>query len=158
MYSEENKKRLDLVLKWPIAASDLTVGEFFDREFSYISDIRYFFRRIEREELDDDFDRLRDYLSAKHGITSRKADNLTLEKIAEILRTDAGLQIEQPTEWTSADGPTQWARIFGVSASTFMRRIKEKKIRHKQLSTKSYQIAIDDLPAAHQEKFRNKKK
>jgi hypothetical protein len=61
-------------------------------------------------------------------------------------------------EWTTADGPAQWAKMFGVSPTTFKRRLKDGSIRHKKLSTKSYQLAIDDLPAKHQAKFRNVEK
>lgn len=60
-------------------------------------------------------------------------------------------------EWTIADGPTQWAKLFGISPSTLKRRFKDGKIRHKELSAKSYQIAVDDLPAKHQDKYRNAK-
>ncbi len=58
-------------------------------------------------------------------------------------------------EWTTPDLPSQWARLFRVSRSTFMRRLQEGSIRHKKLSSKSYQIAVADLPAMHREKFRN---
>ena len=58
-------------------------------------------------------------------------------------------------EMTPADGPSQWAKLFGISVSTFMRRLKDGTIRHKKLSSKNYQIAITDLPAKHQAKFRN---
>jgi hypothetical protein len=64
----------------------------------------------------------------------------------------------EPMEWTTADGPAQWAKMFGVSPTTFKRRLKDGSIRHKKLSTKSYQLAIDDLPAKHQARFRNVEK
>ncbi len=56
--------------------------------------------------------------------------------------------------WTPADGPMQWAKLFAVSSATFKKRCGEGKIRHKKLSSKSYQVAIDDLPAMHRDKFR----
>jgi hypothetical protein len=58
-------------------------------------------------------------------------------------------------EWTPADTPARWAKLFGFSVRTLNRRFKDGSIRPKKLSTKSYQIAIDDLPAMHQPKFRN---
>jgi len=61
----------------------------------------------------------------------------------------------ESVEWTTADSPSRWAKLFDISPPTFMRRLKEGKIRHKKLSTKSYLIAIADLPAMHQAKFRN---
>ena len=48
--------------------------------------------------------------------------------------------------WSKPDSPSQWARKFGVSVSTIMRRFKDQKIRNKKLSTKSYAIHINDLP------------
>ncbi len=64
----------------------------------------------------------------------------------------AGLALTRP------DFPSQWAKIFGISRSTLMRRFKDGKIRFNKLSSKSYQIVIDDLPAQFQDKFRNPKK
>ncbi len=60
-------------------------------------------------------------------------------------------------EMTTPDSPGRWAKLFGFSANTLKRRFKDGAIRHKKLSSKSYQIAIDDLPAIHQSKFRNGK-
>jgi hypothetical protein len=57
--------------------------------------------------------------------------------------------------WTPADTLSRWAKLFGFSADTLKRRFKDGSIRYKKLSTKSYQIAVDDLPAMHQPKFRN---
>jgi hypothetical protein len=48
--------------------------------------------------------------------------------------------------------------MFDVSPTTFMRLLKNGSIRHKKLSTKSYQLAIADLPAKHQAKFHNVEK
>lgn len=62
---------------------------------------------------------------------------------------------EETVGWTTADGPAQWAKLFGISPATLKRRLKEGSIRHRKLSPKSYQIAIDDLPAKHQAKFRD---
>jgi hypothetical protein len=58
-------------------------------------------------------------------------------------------------ELTRPDSPARWAKVFGFSKDTLMRRIQDGIIRCKKLSTKSYQIAIDDLPADQKEKFRN---
>ena len=65
--------------------------------------------------------------------------------------TEAG----ESMEWTTPDGPTQWAKLYGFSPTTFKRRLPDGSIRHKKLSSKSYQIAIADLPAKHQARFRN---
>jgi len=58
-------------------------------------------------------------------------------------------------EWTPPNSPQHWAKLFDFSVDTLKRRFKDKTIRHKKLSSKSYQIAVDDLPAIHQSKFRN---
>jgi hypothetical protein len=49
--------------------------------------------------------------------------------------------------WSEPNPPSQWAKRFGVSAATFKRRVKDGSIRHKKLTSKSYQIHIDDLPS-----------
>jgi hypothetical protein len=61
-------------------------------------------------------------------------------------------------EWTPPDSPQRWAKLFGFSVDTLKRRIEEGVIRAKKLSTKKYQIAVDDLPAMHQAKFRTAEK
>jgi hypothetical protein len=58
-------------------------------------------------------------------------------------------------QWTTADGLSQWAKLFGFSVTTLKRRFKDGTIKHKKMSSKSYQIAVADLPAKHQSKFRN---
>jgi hypothetical protein len=67
----------------------------------------------------------------------------------------APTEAAESMEWTTPNGPTQWAKLFGISPTTFKRWLKDGSIRHKKLSTKSYQIAIADLPAKHQASFRN---
>jgi hypothetical protein len=57
-------------------------------------------------------------------------------------------------EWTRPDSPARWSKVFGFSCTTLLRRFRDGTIRHKKLSTRNYQIAIDDLPAGHQSKFR----
>ena len=53
---------------------------------------------------------------------------------------------EEEQKWSKPDGPAQWAKEFGFSVDTLMRRFKEGAIRHKKLSSKSYCIHVDDLP------------
>lgn len=52
-----------------------------------------------------------------------------------------------PNGWSRANSPTYWGKVFGFSCATFKRRVDEKKIRANKLSTKNYQIAVDDIPA-----------
>jgi hypothetical protein len=55
--------------------------------------------------------------------------------------------------WTTADGVSQWAKVFGVSADTMARKLRDGTIRNKKLTSKIYQIGVDDLPAKHRTKF-----
>lgn len=48
--------------------------------------------------------------------------------------------------WSEPDSPKQWAKRFNMSWDTLKRRIDEGKIRVKKLTSKSYQIHVDDLP------------
>jgi hypothetical protein len=57
-----------------------------------------------------------------------------------------------PNGWSKADSPSRWAKAFGLGLKTLQRRIQEGKIRCKHLSVKSYQIAVDDLPASQKSK------
>jgi hypothetical protein len=61
-------------------------------------------------------------------------------------------------EWTTVDTLGRFAKLFGFSVDTLKRRFKDGSIRCKRLSSKSYQIAVDDLPAIHQPKYRNVQK
>jgi hypothetical protein len=62
-----------------------------------------------------------------------------------------------PPELTTADSVSRWAKAFGVSRNTMARMLSEGTVRNKRLSAKSYQIAIEDLPAKEQEKHRPQK-
>ena len=57
-------------------------------------------------------------------------------------------------EWSMPNSPTQWAKVFGWSYSTMLRRLEDQKIRNKKLSKRSYQIALDDLPTRHKDAHR----
>jgi len=61
---------------------------------------------------------------------------------------------QQPAEsasdgpWSKPDSPKRWAKLFNLSWDTLKRRFDDGTIRHKKLSSKSYQIHVDDLPSA----------
>jgi hypothetical protein len=59
---------------------------------------------------------------------------------------------QPPGGWSKPDSPTRWAGVFGESPKTFMRKVNQGKIRAKKLTSKSYQIAVDDLPASEKPK------
>ena len=50
------------------------------------------------------------------------------------------------SDYSEPDGPSQWAKKFNMSPKTFIRRVKEGKIRAVKFSTKSYRILKSDLP------------
>jgi hypothetical protein len=52
-----------------------------------------------------------------------------------------------PPKWSEADSPSRWAKRFGFSLDSLKRMAEAGTIRVKRLSTKSWQIAVDDLPA-----------
>lgn len=49
--------------------------------------------------------------------------------------------------WSKADTPSRWAKRFGISRATFVRRVTDGKIRGKRLSSKSYLVHSDDVPS-----------
>ncbi len=53
---------------------------------------------------------------------------------------------QQEIKYSAADTPSRWAKKFGISLDTLQRRIKDGKIRVMKDSTKSYRIAVEDLP------------
>jgi hypothetical protein len=88
--------------------------------------------------------------SARMHLLAGAQERLTNRKLREGA-------VPESIELTTADGLTQWAKLFDISPTTLKRRFKDGLIRHKKLSAKSYQIAVDDLPAKHQDKYRNAK-
>jgi hypothetical protein len=57
-------------------------------------------------------------------------------------------------EFSNEKSPRQWAKVFRCSWDTLKRRMAAGKIRYCKLSTKSYRIAIADLPAEEPSKQR----
>jgi hypothetical protein len=115
----------------------------------------------------DTMERLTHWLEAEHGaaqgldvqrseVVALLQDAVIRNKPREkgVSRQQKELPPAEP-EWTPADTLSRWAKLFGFSVDTLKRRFKDGLIRHKKLSTKSYQIAVDDVPAPHQTKFRN---
>ena len=84
---------------------------------------------------------------------SAPACKFIAQKIAtEATRLEADAKRKQGEDetadgpWSKADGPQQWAKKFGFSTDTLMRRFEDGTIRHKKLSSKSYRIHVDDVP------------
>lgn len=48
--------------------------------------------------------------------------------------------------WSTPDSPSQWARRFNCSLDTLNRLVEDKKIRVNKLTSKLWQVWIDDVP------------
>jgi Zn-dependent alcohol dehydrogenase len=66
-----------------------------------------------------------------------------IESLTAILN---GIGAELPTGHSKVVSPAEGGRLYGVAAKTFVRWVKDGRIRAKRLSTKAYQIAVEDLP------------
>jgi len=67
------------------------------------------------------------------------------QQAMDALRATA--EVTEPAgPWSEPDGPSQWARRFRYSVDTLKRRVNKGAIRIKVLSSKSWQIHVDDLP------------
>ncbi|MGA2061331.1 MAG: hypothetical protein ABSG67_12665 [Thermoguttaceae bacterium] len=76
-------------------------------------------------------------------------DTNALGKICDEIRI-AQIRLQSTPEsdgpWSKSDTPSRWGKIFGYSARTFVRRVKNGKIRVIKNSDKSYQVHLNDLP------------
>jgi hypothetical protein len=82
-------------------------------------------------------------------LTSLPAPRSILRRLDEFMEDPEGPQVRAEHlngPWSKADTPTRWAKLFGVSAQTFKRWVKAGKIRVKELSDRSYQVHLEDLP------------
>jgi hypothetical protein len=59
--------------------------------------------------------------------------------------------------WSITLSPRQLTTIYEQSWETIKKRLEDGTIRHKKLSDRAYLIALADIPAAHQDKFRPQK-
>ncbi len=53
----------------------------------------------------------------------------------------------QDGPWSQSDTPSRWAKRFKISSRTFVRYVRDGKIRARKLSNKSYQVHLACLPA-----------
>ena len=47
---------------------------------------------------------------------------------------------------SKAESPAEWATLFGVSAKVFVKACEDEQIRHKNLTSKAYQVHVDNIP------------
>jgi hypothetical protein len=92
--------------------------------------------------------------SASAASPIERAEEATTAANALLAAKEAPPATSDDLEWTRAQSPSDWRKVFRLSWDTLKRRMKDGKIRYKKLTTKSYQLAIADLPDAEQEKFR----
>jgi hypothetical protein len=86
-----------------------------------------------------------------------RSPGVELGKLVELLTlTLAERGVLAPADpaplWTQADSPARWAKVFGMSVRTLMRRLDDGRIRNVKHSSKSYQIDVNALPAKHRAK------
>ena len=98
------------------------------------------------------------YCCGELGMTIKKFKEKNLDQIASLLETACEEKARrelgpkpEPTKWSKPDSPNKWAKVFKCSYNTFMTRLRDGKISHKKLSTKSYQIDMRELPADYKE-------
>lgn len=60
---------------------------------------------------------------------------------------------EAPVEWSRPETVQTWAKVFTVHRNTMTKRLKEQKPR-KQNMGRLYMLALNDLPAAVQHRYR----
>jgi hypothetical protein len=87
---------------------------------------------------------LRELLAPFQPASDSADDDADLGKPGEAERSEDSVP---PGGWSKPKSPKELVRVFGVSWSTIKRRFKDGKIRHHRLSTKSYKVAVADLPA-----------
>ena len=60
-------------------------------------------------------------------------------------------------KWSEPRSPSEWAKQFNMSWDTLKSRIDDKSIRAKKLTSKSYRVHLDDLPATGSENANKRK-
>jgi hypothetical protein len=79
-------------------------------------------------------------------LPARPAILRTLDELIKDLGGQPAPGSQSDGPWSKPDGPSQWAKAFGYSVDTLMRRFKAGTIRHKKETSKSYRIHVNDLP------------
>jgi len=82
------------------------------------------------------------YLAAKlDGVTD------LAEQIRQAIRGEA-------VEWSRPESPKRWAKVFNCAPRTVRRWFEQQKIRNRKLSTRSYVVAVGDLPPSDRDRYR----
>jgi hypothetical protein len=56
-------------------------------------------------------------------------------------------------DWSQPDTVARWAKVWGVSPRTMGKMLRTRKVRCQKLNRQAYQVAVDDIPAAHRRRF-----
>jgi hypothetical protein len=91
---------------------------------------------------------IRDYLELRHKHGGTLPEPPPEQQPRKKSSAKPPAKPDQEGPWSKPDGPRQWARVFGFSVDTLMRRFADGTIRHKKYSPKSYAIHVADLPKA----------
>jgi hypothetical protein len=78
-----------------------------------------------------------------------KALVLPIEEVADLqerIRRERAALLSEKLQWTRVGSLGEWAKVFGVKPAIMAAMLKRGEVRHKKLTTKLYQIAVDDLP------------
>lgn len=67
-------------------------------------------------------------------------------KVAEMIEGRDPQECDDGEKLSTPQSPADWARLFKCGSKTFTRWVREKRIRAKKLTTKSYQVHVDDIP------------
>jgi hypothetical protein len=86
----------------------------------------------------------------RQAVRGAEAD---LQQLVAILEVKG--EVMQGFDLTPPLSPTEIATMLGCSTKTFRRRFDGGAIRGKRLTSKQYQIALDDLPPNHRAKYRS---
>jgi hypothetical protein len=90
--------------------------------------------------------------SSDTASTTNSAGAALADDKQPVRQFDANPPEEPPGGWSIPNSPKRWAKIYGVSTSTIKRYFASQRICNRQLSSKSYKVAVKDLPADYNKK------
>ena len=90
----------------------------------------------------------RTYLHPSPGATTLPAPRSWIRQMEDFLEDCGEPRGDDPpaSGLSKTISPAEGGRLFGVSSRTFVRWVNNGKIQAKRLSSKAYQVAVDDLP------------
>ena len=97
-------------------------------------------------------------LTRKHWIPEgRAARERMLSAVARWQAEHPEHESREPSadqlRWSRPDKVSQWAKIWDVTPKVMHAMLASGNVRHKKINRQSYQVAIEDIPAAQQHRF-----